>query len=242
MFLGNTRAVDEGREGVAQWCYNRLQKDKLSVPVVVCDKAFIPDAYSCDLCIDTDSRNVGKILDAIEKYHINTIISVHYGWVLPAEALKAVNYNAFNLHNAKLPNYKGFNMISHMILNKEKTATTTLHWMDDEVDMGNVAFEITFDILPTDTSRTLYDKLDQAARENFNQLATALKTGREIPKKPIQGTGTFYSKHSLDALKQITNPTDFDEVDLKSRAFDCTPFEPAYYMVNGVKFYVRRTY
>jgi methionyl-tRNA formyltransferase len=178
------------------------------------------------------------ILRAIREYNIDIIFSIHYPWVLSSEVLGAVNHRAFNVHNAKIPDYKGFNMLSHVILNQDKTATTTIHYMYGDVDMGDIIFEETVDVSLDETAISLYYKINNAVKVNFLRFLDYLISGKELPRKPVVGYGRFYPKNVIDELKEIKDPSDTNEMSLKSRAFYCPPFEPAYYIDNGVKIYV----
>ena len=51
------------------------------------------------------------------KEKINTLISVQHKWIMSKKILSKFGCNAFNFHNAKLPEYKGYNSLSHSILN-----------------------------------------------------------------------------------------------------------------------------
>lgn len=188
--------------------------------------------------ISNQKRNNEQIEQLIIKYKINTIISVQHSWILTQKILSLVNYFAFNLHNAKLPDYKGYNTYNHAILNEEKFYTSTVHWMVEKVDMGAISFEETFKIKPEDTAKSLYEKSEQYAEKVFVRLVKTLTNDEKIPKRPITSEGHFYSHHSLDQFREIKDLNDFNEVDKKSRAFYFPPFEPAYFKLNGKKFYI----
>jgi hypothetical protein len=51
----------------------------------------------------------------------------------------------------------------------------------------------------------------------------------------MKGKGRFYSRHSIDTLREIKG---LHELDVKSRAFFIPPFEPAFVLMNGRKVYV----
>ena len=66
--------------------------------------------------ISNEKKNENEIIDSIKEHKINLIISVQHCWIFSDKILKSVNGNAYNLHNAKLPDYKGYNTINHAIL------------------------------------------------------------------------------------------------------------------------------
>jgi len=181
------------------------------------------------------SENI--VIDAIDKFNLNILISMHSSRIFSEEILEAVNWNAFNLHNAKLPDYKGFNTISHAILNGEKIYTTTIHWIVPEIDCGDIAYEEEIQI-KGDTAYSLYHRSIIAATRNFKKLLNGLENNN-IPRIPQIGEGKFYKKSDLNNYREIRDINNIDEVDVKSRAFHIPPYEPAYYILKGKKFYIK---
>lgn len=230
-----------GQKTIGEQCFDILLEHcpPLSVKAAVSNGS--PDAVwwksagvreRCDAdgisFIDNRERNEDAILGLIRELGIDTIISVQHSWILPAPILDAVNGQAFNLHNAKLPDYKGYNACNHALLNRDETFTSTIHWMVPQVDAGALTFEETFPIAPDETAISLYQKAEQAGLRAFKRLARTLAQGADVPATPMQGDGRFYTRTSIEELRRITDPADLDEVALKARAFHFPPFEPAY--------------
>jgi methionyl-tRNA formyltransferase len=188
--------------------------------------------------LPNDQRYDAEIRQLMRDTAADTLISVQHSWILPGETLAQVGNRAFNLHNAKLPDYRGYNACSHALLNGDTTYTSTIHWMVPDVDKGGAAFEETFDIAPDETARSLHAKAMAAGLRAFENLAAALAAGIGIPSRPLADGGVFYGRKSLDVLRQIVNPADPGEVDCKCRALYFPPFEPAYYLENGRKIQV----
>ena len=188
--------------------------------------------------IDNEKQNEDDIYKCILHNKINTIISVQHSWILSEKILKAVDGNAFNLHNAKLPKYKGNNIFTHIILNGEKRHTSTIHFMHKQVDMGDILLEKSISIDENDTSKSLYEKAQKNAENLFELFIKKLKTKNKFSGLLIKDEGFFYKRDSLIGLREIKNLSDFNEVDKKSRAFFFNPFEPAFFIINERKFYV----
>ena len=188
--------------------------------------------------IDNNERNNSEIKELIDEQNINMIICVQHPWIIPSSILELVDYNAFNIHNAKLPDYKGHNACNHAILNGDKTFTCTLHWIADEVDMGDIVFEETFEIKQYDTAVSIYGKAYMAGVSLFYQLLIDLKNKMPLSKIKIEGKGHFYPRDSIDCFKEIKNINNPVEVDLKARAFCFPYFEKAYFILKDKKYYV----
>lgn len=239
-----------GQKTIAERCLKMLYgpdfKNDLKVAFIVSDRAFYEEAVAIGtetpVFVSNAERNEEAIKRAIGETGADTIISVQHPWILSQGVLDAVKGFAFNLHNAKLPEYRGHNTISHAILNGETTYTTTIGWIAEKVDLGNIAYETSLPIEPDDDAQSLYRKTVDRAVENFRRLAEDLASDREIPRRPLEGPGCFYSRDAIHALKEIKNPVDFSEVDKKARAFYFPPHEPAYISLNGTRFHVLKKF
>jgi methionyl-tRNA formyltransferase len=187
--------------------------------------------------ISNSARNTASILKVIGDNSVNLLLSVQHRWILPGEILKAVGGQAFNLHNSALPDYKGYNSISHAIIDGVAEFRTTIHWMADEVDSGDIAFERAINIADTDTSQSLYVKSVDAAVDIFHDLLKSI-AGGETPRIPMKGDGVFYRRDSLERLKDLTGINDSVVLDRVIRASYFPPLAPAYKMINGRKYYL----
>ena len=106
------------------------------------------DTYSL-MCSITKSMHIPIIeyannLDEIDFLHkvrqINADIAVvcSYNKKFPPELLKCVKGGFVNCHPSLLPDYRGANPYSNVIINDEKMTGITLHFMDENFDTGNI--------------------------------------------------------------------------------------------------------
>lgn len=185
--------------------------------------------------VDNNIRNTDLLLRLIKEKRINTILSVQHPWILSREILDAVDYNAINFHNARLPQYKGYNAVNHAILNRDKEFVCTAHWMDDVVDEGELVYEASFKLREDETAVSLYAKSFHAGMLLFKKVLHLLIEGQLLPRKKVDMTGgRFYSRKSIEAMREIKS---MDELEVKSRAFYFPPFEPAFNTTGDSKIY-----
>ena len=187
--------------------------------------------------IDNGARNEEQLRSVLEEMRIDALLCVHHPWILSDEVLRLVDYNALTLHNAKLPTYRGHNAVNHALLNGDGTFTCTAHWMADEVDAGDIAFECTVDIESAETALSLYAKGHHAALRLFAELLRRLDSGEAIPRRAMPSGGAFYARDSIEDLREIRD-LDPRAIEVRARAFYFPPFEPAYISVDGRKLYV----
>jgi methionyl-tRNA formyltransferase len=196
------------------------------------------DASSHVAFVSNETRNEQELERVIRRCDVNCIISVQHPWVLPASILRLVDYRAFNLHNGLLPDYGGFNAVSHAILDGATRFGSTLHWMVESPDSGRIAFVEDFSVPPRVTATQLYAMTVEAGLRAFHRLLDTLATGDLPPRLPM-ATPRLHARHDLEKNRQIADPSDDDELDRKARAFWFPPFEPAYILTRlGIKYYV----
>ena len=245
------RVLFLGQKHIGQFCFDWLvqqQSEHMQVVGTVSnvdtnnwwkDNAIYRAAMQCGLpFLDNSKRNTDGIMKMISDLQVNCLISVNHGWIITGEILSAVNGMAFNLHLAKLPRYKGWNAFSHAILNQDMEFSVSLHWMVAALDSGDMAYEATLPILANDTAINLYRRAEAAGIEQFKLLVADLAAGHQPPRRPLTGEGKVYSRRSLDAFREVTDFSDPDEVERRTRALFFPPYEPVYIQSDSRKIYL----
>lgn len=191
--------------------------------------------------------------DVLE-YEVDYIISVYYPNILGEELLQHPAEGALNLHQAELPRYQGSNVFSHSIMNAREDNYwkhgTTIHFMEEEVDAGDVVNRRFVEITEEDTARSLYEKTREKSVEMFAETLPRIVTGEvhemRTPQSAFDGPTYFYYKSSLDGEKEIpldelADPTEELALYDKIRALDFPPFKPAYTTVGGKEVHLTKS-
>ncbi len=203
------------------------------------DRFFSETSIEKPKLILNDKRRTEDIVSAINEVQANLLISVQHNWILTKEILSSVNGFAFNLHNAKLPDYKGYNSIAHAIMNGDTIFSSTIHWMAEEVDTGNIAYVRDTEIGAEDTALSLYSKSILAAELSLVDLLRGLSGGAVIPSIELdRGAGVFYEKDSVSKLANLTGIEDPSYVARAARAVFFPPLNMAYKVMDGRRFFV----
>lgn len=235
IFLGDRRIAVNALRILSQKPYT----DFFNIKVIVSSADFIKNAeekagLTGFVGITNEARKNKVIKDAIIATDVNLLISVQHNWILSREILDQLKLS-FNLHNAKLPEYKGYNSVSHAIINRDENFYSTIHWMAEQVDTGDIAYEFPSKIAKEDTAISLYEKTVSASIGIFKNLLDDLVAGRQPPHLPVLDEGVFYGKNDLSELKDLTGITDAEELDHRVRGCYFPPHEPAYIKVCGSK-------
>ncbi|WP_232702140.1 methionyl-tRNA formyltransferase [Halobacterium wangiae] len=186
-------------------------------------------------------------------HDVDYLLSVYYPNILGAELLDHPKELPLNLHQAELPRYRGSNVFSHSIMNARQDDHwkhgTTLHVMAEEVDQGDVIERRFVDIEEEDTARSVYEKTREESIRLFEDLLPKIVSGeigeRRTPQSAFDGERYFYTKESLDGLKEIdraelVDPNEEAVLYDRIRALDFPPFEPAYVELDGHRIYLTK--
>lgn len=193
--------------------------------------------------VSLKKRNEKNIDELIKLLKPDLIFSIQYPWIISSSIIKKLEGKIFNLHNAKLPDYRGHNSISHEILNQEKYHFATIHKIDEKVDMGEVYFEAKIKIHPQYTAYDLWLNSHTICVKIFFEFVKSLKVGIEfLSCKKISKKGRYYKKHEIISLKEIKNPLDKKEIELKYKAFNFPPHEPAFFKIDKTKIYLTSSF
>lgn len=248
--MSKLRVLYLGQKPIGRNCFDRLlaRRDAIEIVGVVSNTGFgnwWRNRSIADLCsvegiplIPNERRDASAIGAMIRDHCVDVLLSVQHPWILPAGLLEAVGGRAFNLHLAKLPEYKGWHACSHALLNGDAHFTSTIHWMVPEVDSGAIAYEESFPIAPSDTARSLYTRAEAAGLRLFDQLLDDLVGGRLPSRRLPTGVARFYDRTALDPLRGVDPGADPALLDLRARAFFFPPFEPAYIRWHDNKIYL----
>lgn len=140
-----------------------------------------------------------------------------------------------NLHMAKLPEYRGRNVFTHIIQNGDNIAGTTLLYMTDQIDKGDIISERQLPVSFYDTAKDLHDRVEILSATMFEEEFPKILGGQIISRSQI-GEGRIYKR---DLNKELDLNEDPYKIYNKIRSLDFPPYEPAYFIRDGQKVHVR---
>ncbi len=238
LFLGE-RSIASGAIKLFLECY---RSDTFELKAIVSSREFydknIGFEIRNDIVFISNERNDSQaLLTFIKNNSINLLFSIQHNWIIPPEVIDGVGPLCFNLHNAKLPEYKGFNSITHAILNGDKEYTSTIHWMTEDVDSGAIAFEASIPINVKDTAKSLHNKTIDLSLSLVVKLFDSIKIGSQIPKTPQTSSikGVFHKRDSVKQLLEVDITQDINQLNKQIRATYYPPYNNAFFITNGLK-------
>jgi methionyl-tRNA formyltransferase len=110
---------------------------------------------------------------------------------LPAEIINEPPLGIINCHPSLLPEYRGGNPYSHVIINDEKKTGITLHYMDEGFDTGDIVTQWETPVAPDETMGTLFNRLNQQTITMILEIINKIEKGEKIPGTPQPREGNF---------------------------------------------------
>jgi methionyl-tRNA formyltransferase len=124
-----------------------------------------------------------EFIEQLKGLRPEAIIVFAYGKLIPKWLLELPRYGCLNIHASLLPKYRGAAPIQRAIMNGERVTGLTIMKMDEGLDTGDIILQKKIEILETDTSGTLAQKM---ANEAPKLMLTALAglEGRRLKPQP----------------------------------------------------------
>lgn len=142
-------------------------------------------------------------------------VSYTYRHILTDAQLKALDYNAVNIHNSFLPWNRGADPNIWSIVD-DTPRGVTLHYMDEELDRGGIIVQELVEEKLGETLHSSYEELDKAAKQLFRTAFAYYRHWPEMKKLP-SGRGTYHSLKDGERIKSMIDDYDMTVVRFKER-------------------------
>ena len=100
-----------------------------------------------------------NILIYLKRRNINFICLAGFMKILSKKFIEKFGGIIINMHPSLLPKHKGLNTHEKAIINKDKFAGCTVHYVSAKLDSGKIIMQKKIKILPNDTSLSLAKKV-----------------------------------------------------------------------------------
>lgn len=182
-------------------------------------------------------------LSLLRSLSLDYVVSIHFPYLVPREALEIPRHGWLNLHPAFLPYNRGWHTATWALLDQTPPGGT-LHVMSEDVDCGPIVHQKRTPIEPDDTADSLYRRVLNTEFEVFSEAWPELSEGRIDVRPQDREAGTTHTKRDLEdsgiqriALDEAVTPR---ELLRKLRALTTNdPGEAAYYEEDGRRFRVQ---
>ena len=112
------------------------------------DKLGIPHTH-------ISSKDEELIIDIMKAWKVDLIVLAGWMRILPPRLINAFPNRIINLHPSMLPKYKGLHAIEQALKSGDTMTGVSVHYVNEELDGGEVIMQSEVPILPTDDLETL---------------------------------------------------------------------------------------
>jgi methionyl-tRNA formyltransferase len=176
----------------------------------------------------------------MESLNLDYIICIHFPYILSKSMLEIPKHGVLNLHPALLPYNRGWHTPSWAILENNPIGAT-LHFMTEEVDMGDIVHQREVEVSPSDTADSLYKKIKSLELEVFREALPNLFNFSYNKSRQAEAEGSTHQKKDLfsSGVQRIDLTANYKGSDLicKLRALTTNNIEEAAYFELGGKRY-----
>lgn len=122
------------------------------------------------------------------------MVVIAYGLILPPEVLSIPKYGCINVHASLLPHWRGAAPIQRAILAGDKISGVTIMQMDKGLDTGDMLLKRRCEILPSDTSESLHDRLSVLGAKALMEVLFLIEDKALMPEKQNDADSSYAEK------------------------------------------------
>ncbi|MGI9258973.1 MAG: methionyl-tRNA formyltransferase [Gammaproteobacteria bacterium] len=164
--------------------------------------------------------------DAIERVTDDApdfIFSINNFQILKPPLLSIPKIGAINFHNGPIPEYRGMNSPSWAIWNGEDSHGVSWHYMEPEVDLGDIAAEERFSLGGDETALSLTLRCIEVGVSLFESRLGQILSGERTPIS-ARAQARYYSNSDLPSGGYLDLSWDYSKISRLLRATDFRPF------------------
>lgn len=180
------------------------------------------------------SKRTEPFPEELLQWEGDIIISYLAQWIIPAALLQKAKFAAINLHPGP-PEYPGIGCTNFAMYNNEKEFGITCHHMQARVDSGKIIGVRRFPILDNDTVYSITQRCYNEILHLFYELMTGLIAQGQFPESNETWKRKPYTRKQLNALCELTEDLDDNEIARRVKATTYGKKVWAYYLKNEEK-------
>lgn len=236
--MDKVKVLFMGRKPVAGKALEWLLLNKNIEVVAVITDSHLPESICSEIAKKFNIPNL-SFEDALTKVNTGKLkfdlgLSMLFWRKLKEGFIHLPKLKTINFHPAPLPEYKGTAGYNLAILEELTEWGMTAHYVDDEIDTGEIIEVLRFPICKESETAQSLERISQEYLYKLfvGVVEKVLKNKNILPTTPNVG-GRYISRTEMELMKEIKEG---DDVSRKVRAFWFPPYDGAYITINGTKF------
>lgn len=180
-------------------------------------------------------------IQAFADLNADLAIVVAYGLILPQPILDAPRLGCINVHASLLPQWRGAAPIQRALLSGNNITGVTIMQIVKQLDAGDMLCQQTLEILPEDTSGSLFERLSKVGAECLVKNLPQILNGQitPIPQDPDKVT---YAAKLTKEESPINFMDDAKHIDLQVRGLNPWPTATASFENTTYKIFAGRSF
>jgi len=155
-----------------------------------------------NMCGETVFQTEEKIFVTSEILdEVDFIVSYGYRHIIKSEIISQFKKNIINIHISFLPWNRGADPNFWSFL-EDTPKGVTIHYLDKEIDAGDILVQKKVRFSQDETLRTSYEKLSQVASDLFKAHWAEIRSGK-ILAKPQLGDGSYHQSKDKEKYKYL---------------------------------------
>ncbi len=148
--------------------------------------------------IQSSNVNAPNVVSRLSALELDYLAIIGWSQIGGRELLSCAAQGTIGYHPAALPQNRGRAVIPWTIIQGLQTTGSTLFWIDEGVDSGDVLAQLTFPVAPDETASSLYQKHMDALTRMLADVSPML-AARTAPRYPQDHSqGTYCSRRTAD--------------------------------------------
>jgi phosphoribosylglycinamide formyltransferase 1 len=147
--------------------------DVLDAPILDIAKEFsVPNVYLPPGEFRTRLEPAAEVelVRILRQAGVDLVVLAGFMRVLKSPMIEAFPRRILNIHPSLLPKFKGLAAWAQALAAGEKVTGCTVHYVDEQVDHGDIIAQRQVPILPDDTPETLHARIQVAERELYPEV------------------------------------------------------------------------
>jgi len=177
----NCRAILESiRSGVLPAEARVVISDVLDAPILDIAREFsVPNAYlpPGEFRTRLEPKTEAELVQMLRDAGVELVVLAGFMRVLKSPMLEAFPRRIINIHPSLLPKFPGLEAWKQALAAGERVTGCTVHYVDEQIDHGDIIAQREVPILPDDTAETLHARIQIAEHELYPAVVAQFCSG-----------------------------------------------------------------
>lgn len=116
-----------------------------------------------------------RVTELLHKQQIDLVVLAGFMWLVPTSLVRAFPNRMLNIHPALLPKFGGKGMYGHhvheaVVAAGEAQSGITIHYVNEHYDEGQIIFQASCAVVPTDTPDDVAHKVQRLEHEHYPRM------------------------------------------------------------------------